>query len=481
LALVLLVAAALRLINVDAHALWFDEGLSLHHALGSTWGLPFAPGRTPFSSAQVWADNTLANVALSANSNDGGNGILYYLLLHGWTAMFGTADFAVRMPSVLFGVVTVWLVYRFGREWLGKNIAWWAAAGAAVSPQLIRYSQETRSYMVATCLGLIATWCFIRTLQAKRFGPACIGYGVATGLALLSHYLIVGLLVAHVAFAMLRCRRLQSWLQLAASGVIAGGLVLAWLQLGGWHGLANMSTRAHLFEVESRTLPPEKTIAWPSTPQSVTTGMMQMINAATGNNMEGSGFRVRQTIPWLVVPVGLAIAAWRRRPREGQGDMLLLVSLLAVSGVGLSTWMAVRSGHIVSFQQRFATFSTPYMVMLLAAGLVALKETPWLQRTTLAISVPMVLWSVQLVYEDAPACRAANQMPQRVARLMQVAHAGDLVVYSNWSDARIWNCYIPKQAPFLQACWEDPQRIHPIVRVYRQGRLIAALPSPCQI
>src|SRR5690349_23080098 len=83
-------------VHTSVH-LWLDEALSVNIA------------RLPLSQLQ------------NALKHDGAPP-LYYLLLHGWTSVFGTGDTAVRSLSsvcMAAALVTLWFV---ARRWLGSGV-----------------------------------------------------------------------------------------------------------------------------------------------------------------------------------------------------------------------------------------------------------------------------------------------------------------------------------------------------------------------
>ncbi|MGC8947563.1 MAG: glycosyltransferase family 39 protein, partial [Anaerolineae bacterium] len=61
---------------------------------------------------------------------------LYPAVLWGTIRLIGKSPFAVRFPSALAGLVTVALIYRFGRA-IGKGTALWALGLASTSALLI--------------------------------------------------------------------------------------------------------------------------------------------------------------------------------------------------------------------------------------------------------------------------------------------------------------------------------------------------------
>jgi len=67
---------------------------------------------------------------------------LYYLFMKLWTNMFGYSEIALRMPSVLFSLMTGYVVYLIGGIW--------AASFFLFNPLIVYYSQEARMYMMTT-------------------------------------------------------------------------------------------------------------------------------------------------------------------------------------------------------------------------------------------------------------------------------------------------------------------------------------------
>ncbi len=119
-------AFVLRLYKIDHLSLWIDE-------TGSVW---FA--QHPF--LELWT-----NIPRYES-----NPPLYYTLLKLWLSIFGTGESAARSLSVMFGVLTVPVVYWLGVNVGGTRNGHWvgtiAALAVALSPVQIEYSQEARPY-----------------------------------------------------------------------------------------------------------------------------------------------------------------------------------------------------------------------------------------------------------------------------------------------------------------------------------------------
>lgn len=170
-----LVAALLRAFHLGAQSLWVDEVF--------TW-----------FGANVHAPLRLA--ALLENVH----GPLYTLILHAWGALAGDAEWALRAPSLFFGVAVVPVLAWLARRWLGRDTAAPAAWLAAGSPFLVWYSQEARNYMMlilCTCLAGVAL-----LGAGRRQLLRALAYFVAAGAGLLSNF----------SFALLAPLHLRWWL-----------------------------------------------------------------------------------------------------------------------------------------------------------------------------------------------------------------------------------------------------------------------------
>ncbi|MDV3457810.1 glycosyltransferase family 39 protein [Sphingomonas sp. HF-S4] len=206
---ILLAAAALRL-GSAGYSLWFDEIAAVRFAeqplelLWSGW------------------------MAREANPP------LYYTLLKGWIALFGSSDLAVRALSVLIGIMGIgaawWLARRIG----GRGAGLAAAALLAVSTAHLDYSQEVRGYILAHSAALFGCIAMVAYLDRPRIAPLA-GYVVAALVALYAHTtMVVFVALANAAMLWLLRgdrRALVRWL---AANLIVGLLWSwwAWISLG---------------------------------------------------------------------------------------------------------------------------------------------------------------------------------------------------------------------------------------------------------
>jgi len=115
----------------------------------------------------------------------------FYLLLR-WVGSLTDNFVALRVVPLLGGTAAIWAFWLVGRELGGRRgmgaVAGLVAAGLlAVNPEAILYSQVIRPYSLLVLLLASALWCLLRYRSEPR-ARYLVGYGLLTGLALLTHY-----------------------------------------------------------------------------------------------------------------------------------------------------------------------------------------------------------------------------------------------------------------------------------------------------
>jgi uncharacterized membrane protein len=193
-----LIGLAIRLWDVGAAGVWFDESYAV------------ALAREPSAGAML--DALLANPPSTP---------LYFLLFRGWATFAGHTDAAIRLPSVVAGVLLIPATAWLGRELDGRTrVALLAAAFVTLSPYALEFAQEAAPYALAaltTTAAMAAGWRWRRT--GRRFdGALAVLLGIA---AVYVHYVAVVVLGA-------------LWL-LGATGLAGTGRVdrRTWLAVGG--------------------------------------------------------------------------------------------------------------------------------------------------------------------------------------------------------------------------------------------------------
>src|SRR5262249_32397030 len=120
--------------------------------------------------------------------------------------LFGESAWALRLPSVLFGVGSVWALFMLGRRLLGEREALLACALMTVSYHHVWFSQNARGYMGLLCFTLLATWLWLESLARDEW-PWHIGYAVAVALGAWLHLTMAFVVSAHVLLSLTALRR----------------------------------------------------------------------------------------------------------------------------------------------------------------------------------------------------------------------------------------------------------------------------------
>lgn len=111
---------------------------------------------------------------------------IYSVLLWFWTRIFGTSEVAVRIPSVIFGTFTIYLIYLLGKKLHSKNLGLLSALLLAVNPLHIYYSQEARMYALAALAVSLNMLLFINLIREDK--SKVIIYVLSNFLILMSDY-----------------------------------------------------------------------------------------------------------------------------------------------------------------------------------------------------------------------------------------------------------------------------------------------------
>lgn len=117
------------------------------------------------------------------------------LFLYYWTKVFGFTEFMVRLPFALFGIGSVYLLYRIGRYWFSETTGLIAAAALAVLQYPVLYSQIARPYSPGLFFTLTAVFFWTRALFNKKKSENnkiaywnFLGFALAVSCCMYTHY-----------------------------------------------------------------------------------------------------------------------------------------------------------------------------------------------------------------------------------------------------------------------------------------------------
>jgi mannosyltransferase len=168
-----------------------------------------ALGLYQLGQPSLWVDeaSTYAAVSRSYGALVLEHHWIYYSLMKPWTALAGTSEVALRLPSVIIAAVACALLVVLGNRLLGRPIGSIAGVVLALNPFVVQWSQQARSYSIVLLLSIVVTaaWAYMRAADSTRRWAL---YTAALGLFVLVQPLSAGLMAA-AQFAAARGFRLR--------------------------------------------------------------------------------------------------------------------------------------------------------------------------------------------------------------------------------------------------------------------------------
>lgn len=98
---------------------------------------------------------------------------LYYLFLKLWSNIFGYSEISLRLPSVIFSLLTGYLLYLIGKNLYNKTTGLWASIFFLFNPLVIYYSQEARMYLMNVFFIIFSIYFFFKIQNSKIKNPTC--------------------------------------------------------------------------------------------------------------------------------------------------------------------------------------------------------------------------------------------------------------------------------------------------------------------
>jgi mannosyltransferase len=329
---------------------------------------------------------------------------LYYLLLHVWTALFGTSATAVRGLSAVISVLTLPLAWHVARRLAGRRAAAALVVLLATSPFLIRYASETRMYALLVLLTVLGVAAGAAVVRRPGAGPVLALGGVA-GALLLTHVWAfhVVAVTGVLALAALPFRRGPALRVLA--GLALGGLLYSpWL-------LSFLVQLAHT-----------------GTPWAASPGFAVLPLALEA--WQGGGqvrAHVLGTALLLLAAVGLLAAAAARRPGERTVVLSLRPRRSRVLLLALSLGTLLVAGEVsrltgTAVHDRYTSVAVSAFLALAALGVAALPGAG--VRAGVLVAVAGLGLATALPWVAEPRTQAGE-----LAQALDDAAPGDVVVF----------------------------------------------------
>lgn len=393
-------------------------------------------GNRPFWLDEVFTYNraALPPKALALNSFQNHHAPGFFLLLSPFTHL-GHPEFWLRLPSAIFGALAVALVFMIAARVAGRLAGVMAALILGLSPTVLGFAQEARSYTLVMTLILVALYGVTRLAQnssRERTSWLCYSLGTAAALNILGDslpwFIAANLiLLALLGFSPQRRAFVRAILW-------SDALILA------------LTAPVYLFMLHFQAQSVTTSLGWipPLTPGRIwyNFGAVYLMHVPDWVSFRLLSHHAIPGVVWLVdllLLIALAVAVWhlRRRPQMliTQGLAFLFLPCL---------FLLISLAHPVLLP-RYLLWSAAPFAILAGVGLASLIRTltaPW-QRYLAGLGVAALLVLNMLPYyktETKPRWDIAAQ------QLASEVKPGDVVLFSDTGVIPILQLYLPAAA-----------------------------------
>ncbi len=298
-AALMLLAVALRLVNITTEPIWYDEGYTV-----------------------VLSNHSVGEI-LRQNAEDT-HPPLYYLGVYAWHGVTGRTLFTLRVWSVFWSLLGLGGLYCLVRHLANRRWALVALALGAINAQDIYYAQEARNYAQASALAVWCTYCLWRWIELARSSMPfrawrkwALAYCAFAILLVYTHFLGAMILAAQGIFALLVFSQSRNWPAFGA--YVACGAIVA---------MAFAPWIAAVYSVRSTLVMPG--LEWIDPPHLASLISIFGRDMFWGQNYQ---FKDRWWTPTLIIPL-LVFVGWSIQHRRSASDEKAQLALIWLG------WMA---------------------------------------------------------------------------------------------------------------------------------------------
>ncbi len=220
---ILLVAATFRFYGLGTAEIFHDEGFYAFRSIGYIDYLQNADQTTPvqwfYSSEGGSSFGGKNSLPWWTNLSFHDHPPLFFLIQHFSTSIFGDTLFAVRLPSVLAGLFSIWFIYLIVKKISKGNELLGLLAAALLAVNHIHIWISRSSLMESTLIALILLNIYLFLSFLENYKKYWFSFGLTLGLAFLTKYTAAFLVPAYFIFFLIYKRNIfkEKWLYLTAS------------------------------------------------------------------------------------------------------------------------------------------------------------------------------------------------------------------------------------------------------------------------
>ncbi|HRI79807.1 MAG TPA: hypothetical protein PLR06_09765, partial [Cyclobacteriaceae bacterium] len=206
--------------------------------------------------------------------------------------------------------------------------------------------------------------------------------------------------------------------------------------------------------------------------KTVFAGLSQLFTHLLGIGFQNIGWRIRETLPILILPA-LLIFLNRRFLLEGKALMTSL-ALFILAAPLVATLMAFVSGHTVAYQVLYASFSVPFgcILMGILSDKIILTGKPMTRIILFLFVGVMILSAWTNINSIRHGYSSEISLPDRAKSIEKKYHQGDTLRFSSVDEALLMNLYFEKK-DMLQIVHSDS-----LYTKYPSDRVVRKVYSP---
>lgn len=150
----------------------------------------------------------------------GGHHLFYYLVLHYWKLMAGSSEFALRLPTAIFGILSVFAFFKLSSLIFDNKTSLIGTLLLAVNPEHFFPSFALKQYTLALLLALTSLYLLLMALRKPRT-MLWIAFGICNVVLLYTHKSAIFVVLTEIVYIAIVYRKYKySWQIFSSIGVI---------------------------------------------------------------------------------------------------------------------------------------------------------------------------------------------------------------------------------------------------------------------
>lgn len=504
--LLMIIATILRVYHLDNFSLFSDERSSVLLGVANTnqggMGQLMRPDKT-FTPQDFWAPRGIkAWFDADARGDVSGNSLLHDMMLKLFAFLFGKSDFSMRSVSVLFNLLTVWVIFRWARKLFPtKRWALVVLFFAVIEPFFVVYSQQVRNYATSLFFTTAANYLFwklyIQESEQATFSKKYYILWILSSIgALFSTYLTILSLAGFGVYLLLANRDKNTWIRVITGYILIVLPIIPWFIWGPakyfWQFQSDAAEQIMNFIKTNGEIPGWLELSSPSNLFKRTIAILSDQFVWTNDLYDPHGYKIGGV---LLLGFIFLLFTWYKTVNVQAKKTFLFAFIQILFPVVLLFVAAVRAGTTSGFFLRYASFGLHFGIFISVAVLkYVLERAIWIKlilgtffviQTVNLVRLFLPLYSDQKQKYTFSTNREPNPYPKIAQKINEIYQIGDTVIYPsntevflkskytnlneiNTVDAQNVNLYFSGKEAFIQRV--DPNNRDSVMIYKKDGQ-----------